>query len=128
MNPACRPSRKFGRVLDAMPKINAIEKRNTALIALILLNVARDNTVASARLKHLDLVERVCHLRSTRRPRDGQQEPLDLLFLSQQRYRGHGCGWVEYLRSVEGLAQTTTSMAVACDRAFPGRAGGTYSI
>jgi integrase/recombinase XerD len=44
-------------VIEAMPSGTAIEKRNRALIAFILLTGARDNAVASMRLKHVDLAE-----------------------------------------------------------------------
>jgi integrase len=44
-------------VIDAMPSGTDIEKRNRALIAFILLTGARDNAVASMRLRHVDLPE-----------------------------------------------------------------------
>ena len=44
-------------VLAAMPHSSAVGRRDRALVALIMLTGARDNAVASARLKHLDLVE-----------------------------------------------------------------------
>ena len=46
-------------VLNAMPTGTAIEKRNHALIAFIILTGARDDAVASMRLKHVDLIEGV---------------------------------------------------------------------
>jgi integrase len=45
-------------VLGAMPASSSIEKRNRALIAFTILTGARDDAVASMRLKHLDLAER----------------------------------------------------------------------
>lgn len=42
-------------VLEQMPNVTDIEKRNRALIALALLTGARANALASLRLKHLDL-------------------------------------------------------------------------
>lgn len=44
-------------VLTHMRAVTEIERRNRAVIAFILLTGARDRAVASARLKHLDLVE-----------------------------------------------------------------------
>ena len=46
------------RVLAAMPSTGAIERRDRALVAFALLTGARDNAIASLRLKHLDLAER----------------------------------------------------------------------
>jgi integrase/recombinase XerD len=45
-------------VLSIMPKGSDIEQRNRALIAFTLLTGARDNAIASMRLKHIDLCER----------------------------------------------------------------------
>jgi integrase/recombinase XerD len=44
-------------VLAHMPFETEIEKRNRALIAFTLLTGARDNAIASIRLKHIDFVE-----------------------------------------------------------------------
>jgi len=43
-------------VIARMPTTTDIERRNRALVAFILLTGARDSAVASAKLKHLDLV------------------------------------------------------------------------
>jgi len=43
-------------VIAQMPSTNDIERRNRALVAFIILTGARDRAVASAKLKHLDLV------------------------------------------------------------------------
>jgi integrase/recombinase XerD len=45
-------------VLSIMPKGSDIEQRNRALIAFTLLTGARDNAIASMRLKHIDLHQR----------------------------------------------------------------------
>jgi integrase/recombinase XerD len=42
-------------VLDTMPAISEIDRRNRALIAFTLLTGARDNAIASFKLKHIDL-------------------------------------------------------------------------
>ena len=44
-------------VLHAMPACSAIEKRNRALIAFILLTGVRDGAAASLKLKHVDLAD-----------------------------------------------------------------------
>jgi integrase len=48
-------------VINAMPSATAIERRNRALIAFVLLTGARDGAVASLKLKHVDLAENVVH-------------------------------------------------------------------
>jgi integrase len=48
-------------VLAAMPNETPIDKRNRALLAFTLLTGARDNAIASMRLKHVDLAEGVVH-------------------------------------------------------------------
>jgi integrase len=48
-------------VINVMPSITPIERRNRALVAFILLTGARDGAVASLKLKHVDLTENVVH-------------------------------------------------------------------
>ncbi len=43
-------------VINTMPSQSAIERRNLSLIAFTLLTGARDNAIASMKLKHLDVV------------------------------------------------------------------------
>lgn len=45
------------QTLEAMPYSAAIEKRDRALLAFVILTGARDGAVASARIKHIDLTE-----------------------------------------------------------------------
>lgn len=45
------------QTLEAMPYSTAIEKRDRALLAFVILTGARDGAVASARIKHIDLTE-----------------------------------------------------------------------
>jgi integrase/recombinase XerC len=54
-------------VLDAMPGISDIERRDRALVAFTLLSGARDNAIASMSLKHVDLERR----RIRQDPREG---------------------------------------------------------
>jgi len=42
-------------VINSMPSNTDIEKRNRALVAFALLTAARDNAIASMKLKHIDL-------------------------------------------------------------------------
>lgn len=48
-------------VLAAMSNETATDRRNRALLAFTLLTGARDNAIASMRLKHVDLAEGVVH-------------------------------------------------------------------
>lgn len=45
------------QTLEAMPYSTAIEKRDRALLAFVILTGARDGAVASVRIKHIDLTE-----------------------------------------------------------------------
>ena len=48
-------------VLATMPAVSDIELRNRSLIAFTILTGARDGAIASLKMKHIDLVERVVH-------------------------------------------------------------------
>jgi integrase len=54
-------------VLACMPSESPVHSRDRAIVALAILTGARDDAIASLRLKHLDLEER----RLLQRPRDG---------------------------------------------------------
>lgn len=57
-NEECIPTLdQIRHVIEAMPSGTDIDKRNRALIVFILLTGARDNAVASMRLKHVNLAE-----------------------------------------------------------------------
>ncbi|MEQ5225967.1 hypothetical protein ABN220_10025 [Proteus cibi] len=45
------------QALETMHYSTAIEKRDRALLAFVILTGARDGAVASARIKHIDLTE-----------------------------------------------------------------------
>ncbi|MGF1869696.1 tyrosine-type recombinase/integrase [Photobacterium indicum] len=45
------------KTLEGMPCSTAIEMRNRALVAFVILTGARDGAVASAKIKHIDIVE-----------------------------------------------------------------------
>jgi integrase/recombinase XerD len=49
--------KQIHKVIDSMPYESDIEKRDRALVAFILITAARDSAVASAKLKHINLVE-----------------------------------------------------------------------
>ncbi len=60
---ACRPKpvptlEQIKHVLETMPTDSDIALRNRALIAFTILTGARDNAIASFKLKHIDLIER----------------------------------------------------------------------
>jgi integrase len=44
-------------VIETMPEVSEIERRNRALMAFTLLTGARDSAIASMKLKHVDLIE-----------------------------------------------------------------------
>jgi integrase len=48
-------------VLSAMPAVTPIERRNRALIAFAVLTGARDGALASLKLKHVDLEQRIVY-------------------------------------------------------------------
>lgn len=48
---------QVNRTLESMPCSTAIEMRDRALIAFVILTGARDGAVASAKIKHIDLAE-----------------------------------------------------------------------
>ncbi len=48
-------------VLRTMPRASEIERRDRAIIALAILTGARDGAIASLKLKHVDVIERVVH-------------------------------------------------------------------
>jgi integrase len=89
--------------LSAMPTTSSIDKRNRALVAFILLTGARDNAVASLRLKHVDLVERVV----VHDPRDVRvkfsKTFSTYFFPVGDDIESIVVEWVEYLRTVEGF-------------------------
>lgn len=111
------------QTLDAMPSTSAVEKRNRALIAFILLTGARDNAVASMRLKHIDLVERVV----THDPRDVRvkfsKTFSTYFFPVGSDFEAIVAEWIEYLCSVEGFGPDdalfpATAMVLGADGNF----------
>lgn len=52
---------QINHVLASMPAVNDIELRNRALVAFTILTGARDGAMASLKMKHIDIVERVVH-------------------------------------------------------------------
>jgi integrase len=56
------PSRdQINQLLATMPAVSDIELRNRSLIAFTILTGARDGAIASLKMKHINLVERVVH-------------------------------------------------------------------
>ena len=52
---------QINHVLATMPAVSDIELRNRALVAFTILTGARDGAMASLKMKHINLVERVVH-------------------------------------------------------------------
>lgn len=46
------------QVLETMPNVTSVEKRDRALIAFTLLTGARDSAIASLKIKHVNIIER----------------------------------------------------------------------
>ena len=52
---------QINHVLSVIPTTTDIDRRNRALIAFAILTGCRDNAIASLKLKHVDLSERLVH-------------------------------------------------------------------
>jgi integrase len=90
-------------VLAAMPTATAIDQRNRALIAFVLLTGARDNAVASMRLKHIDLVEGVVqHDARDVRTKFSKSFPTYFFEVGGDT-RSIVAEWVSFLRNEEGF-------------------------
>jgi integrase/recombinase XerD len=85
-------------VINAMPYGTAIEKRNRCLIAFILLTGARDNAVASLKLKHLDLT-RQCVFQDAREVNTKFSKTFTTYFFPVgDDIQQIVCDWVRYLK------------------------------
>jgi integrase len=90
-------------VIDAMPVASPVQLRDRPLIAFALLTAARDDAIASLRIKHVDLVEgRV--FQDGREVRTKFSKGIDTTF-----FPVHGQAeaivrsWIEYLQTVQGF-------------------------
>ncbi|MFN0043371.1 MAG: tyrosine-type recombinase/integrase [Alphaproteobacteria bacterium] len=85
-------------VIAHMPAETEIERRNRALVAFILLTGARDSAVASARLKHLDLVSG-CFYQDAREVKTKFSKTFTTtFFLVGEDIRRIVADWADYLR------------------------------
>ncbi len=85
-------------VILHMPAGTDIERRNRAVVAFILLTGARDSAVASAKLKHLDLVSG-CFYQDAREVRTKFSKTFTTTFFPVgEDIRQIMANWTEYLR------------------------------
>lgn len=85
-------------VIAQMPAGTEIERRNRAVVAFILLTGARDSAVASARLKHLDLVHG-CFYQDAREVKTKFSKTFTTTFFPVgEEVRQIVADWAEYLR------------------------------
>ena len=88
-------------VIARMPAATEIERRNRAVVAFILLTGARDSAVASARLKHLDLVNG-CFYQDAREVNTKFSKTFTTTFFPVgDEAREIVADWAEYLRKVK---------------------------
>src|SRR5271170_2260980 len=88
-------------VLHTMPANTDVERRNRALIALTLLTGARDQAIASMKLKHVDLVAGCVH-QDARVVRTKFSKTFDTFFFPVgEEVRSIVEEWVRHLREVE---------------------------
>jgi integrase len=84
-------------VIDQMPVETDVEKRNRALMAFALLTGARDDALASLRLKHVDVAQRRV-LQDARDVRTKASKTIEAWFFPVgDDFIGIVEGWIEYL-------------------------------
>lgn len=89
-------------VLASMPAKTEIEKRNRALIAFVILTGARDKAVASFRLCHIDIANRLVH-QDARVVRTKFRKTFDTWFFRvDDRIEEIFVAWVRYLVEEKG--------------------------
>lgn len=86
------------RVLDNMPNVTAIEKRDRALIAFTLLSGARDDAVASLKIGHVDLQARTV-FQDARTVRTKNRKTFTSWFFPVgEQIEAIVADWIDYLR------------------------------
>src|SRR5271163_156716 len=86
-------------VLHSMPRSSDIERRNQALIAFTLVTGARDSSIASAKLKHVDVVEE-CFEQDAREVKTKFSKTFVTYFFPVSReVLQIVIDWVDYLRT-----------------------------
>jgi integrase/recombinase XerD len=85
-------------VIIHMPAESEIERRNRAVVAFILLTGARDSAVASAKLKHIDVVSG-CFYQDAREVKTKYSKTFTTVFFpAGENIRQIVADWVDYLR------------------------------
>ncbi|WP_421761332.1 tyrosine-type recombinase/integrase [Devosia sp.] len=94
---------QVARAIDAMPTLTPIQCRDGAVVALIALTGARDDAVASLRLKHIDIAEGMI-FQDGRDVRTKFAKTISTWFFPvDERYVKIVSNWVEYLRGDLGF-------------------------
>lgn len=88
-------------VVSQMPVTTEVERRNRALLAFSLLTGARDRAVASAKLKHVDLVVGAFYQDAREVQTKFSKTFTTTFFPVGDDYRQIVSEWVEYLRKVK---------------------------
>lgn len=110
-------------VINAMPAVTDIERRNRALIAVTILTGARDSAIASLKLKHIDLVEN-CIFQDAREVKTKFSKTLTTFFFPvDEEFRSILVDWITYLREDKLWGNDdplfpATDVGVVSDRQF----------
>lgn len=121
---------QVARMIRSMPGDDPIHRRNRAVIALIALTGARDNAVASLRLKHIDISERMI-FQDGRDVRTKFAKTISTWFFPVgEYYELILAQWVSYLREEMQFGpedtlfpQTITELQVSGPKTILGREG-----
>ena len=88
-------------VIEMMPNISEIERRNRALVAFTLITGARDGAIASLKLKHVDLAAG-CVYQDAREVKTKFSKTFDTFFFPVgEEIQQVVANWVDYLRQVK---------------------------
>jgi site-specific recombinase XerC len=125
---ATRPSRvptleQIRHVIQTMPVITDIERRDSALIAFTILTGARDGAIASFKLRHIDIVEGIVDQDARQVQTKFAKSFVTTFFPVGNEIRTVVVDWVNYLRQDKlwGLDDPlfpTTKVAVGADSRF----------
>ncbi len=88
-------------VINSMPSISELEKRNHALIAFTLLSGARDGAIASMKLKHIDLAASGVHQDAREVHTKFRKTFTSYFFPVGDEIRQIVVEWVAYLRGIK---------------------------
>lgn len=87
--------------IAALPTTTEVDRRNRALMAMAILTGARDNALASLRLKHVDL-DRKLVMQDPREVKTKRRKRIDAFFFPVgEDFEAIVVGWVRYLREVK---------------------------